>query len=483
MSVRRSAYFSFGARNAGVLINFAATMVIARLLTPAEIGVFAVGAAFVTIIQVVRDSGVGSYLIQEQDLTRARMRAAMGVSLLSGGALGLGIFALAGPLARFYGEAGVREVLHILVVSFALAPVNAVGLALLRRQLAFGTCFCIETASNLAWAVVAVSLAAQGASYHSLAWASVASTATLCSAFLLFRPAQILIRPSLSEWRRVFGFGSIVTLTQLVTQLGVLAPTLLLGRLADFGAVAFYSRGNSLTRMFQQTIERGAAVVALPAFASELRRGVLSKRSYCHATSLMTGVSWPFFCVLAILAFPIVRILFGDQWDAAVPVVQLLAIAHMIRAPVALAPEFTTARGAIRLGLLRELILQGVRVAVVVACAFHGFVAVAAGQILVTTLALCVNQAILNHLTGLTVRELWTACFRSLIVTAATAIGPAVVVTALPPEPGLLWPPLLLAAAAGTVGWLAAVVAADHPLCGELSVLVRKARSALPQRA
>lgn len=484
MSVRRSAYFSFASRNAGVLINFAATLVIARLLTPAEIGVFAVGAAFVMISQIIRDSGVGSYLIQEQELTSDRVQTAMGVSLIVGALLGLLIFSLAGPLARFYGEEGVEGVLHILVFSFVLAPVNAVSLALLRRKLAFGMTFLIETSSNLIWAGVAVSLAYMGSSYYSMAWATVAATSTICLLFLLLQRDMILIRPSLSQWRRVFGFGSLVTLSQAIGQIGVLAPALVLGRVADFGAVAFYNRGNGLTKMFRETVERGASLVALPAFSEELRQGRVNKHGYCRATALMTGLSWPFFGVLAIMAFPIVRILFGDQWDAAVPVVQLLAVAHMIRGPIALAPQLTIAQGAVRLGLLRELVIQGTRVVVVVLCAFHGVEAVAAGQVGVTTLSLMVNLLILRWLVGLTIVEAAKACAGSLIIAGATVVGPLLVAVLLPPAPDLLWPPLLLALATATAGWLAAVAATRHPLRGELSILFQKTRSVLvPQRA
>lgn len=482
MSVRRSTYYSFGARQAGVLINFAATVVIARLLTPAEIGVFAVGAAFVTLSQIVRDSGVGNYLIQERELTRPRLRAAMGVGLATGAALALLLLGLAGPLARFYGHQGVEQVLQILAATFLLAPVNAVGLALLRRELSFGLSSAAEVLSNLVWAGAAVALAYQGASYLSMAWAALASTLAQCLCFLVLRPGCLLIPPGLAEWRRVFGFGSMVTLTQLVAQVGVLSPTFVLGRVGGVDAVAFFNRGNSLTRMFRDTIERGAAVVALPAFAADLRRGGFDRQGYLYATGLMTGLSWPFFCLLALMAYPIVRLLFGDQWDAAVPVVQLLAVANLFNAPKILAPQVLIAIGAVRTALVTETAIQLLRVLLVVACAYQGFVAVAASQIAVQLFALCVMQVLLRRFVGLGVRELAAASLRSLLVTLASAAGPALVALYYPPRPDLLWPPLLLALSTGGIGWLAAVFLADHPLRNEIEILLRKLRTAAVRR-
>lgn len=482
MSVRRSSYYSFGARHAGVLINFIATIVIARLLTPEEIGVFTVGAAFVTLSQILRDSGVGSYLIQERELTRERLQAAMGIGLLSGLVLALLIFALAGPLADFYGHPGVRQVLQLLSVTFLLAPLNAIGLALLRRELSFGVSFFAETASNLVWAGVAVALAYQGASYLSMAWASLASTLAMCLLFLCVRPSLVLIRPSLGQWRRVFGFGSLVTLTNLVTQIGVLSPTFVLGRIGGFSDVAFFNRGNSLTRMFRDTIERGAYVVALPAFAADLRKGAFRREGYLYATALMTGISWPFYCLLGIMAFPIVRILFGDQWDAAVPVVQLLAIANIIHGPKILAPQVLIAVGAVRTALVKEVLIQLFRLALVVACSFYGFVAVAASQIAYQFFALLVMQFLLRRFVGLGFSDLLACSTRSALVMLASAAGPLLVAVFFPPRVDFLWPPLLAAGTTAGIGWLIAVFAADHPLRNEIEILFRKLRSLATRR-
>ncbi|SMF58787.1 Membrane protein involved in the export of O-antigen and teichoic acid [Tistlia consotensis] len=484
MSVRRSTYYSFAARNAGVLINFVATVFIARLLTPAEIGVFAVGAAFVTLSQIVRDSGLGNYLIQERELTPERLRAAMGIGILTGVALGLLIVAIAGPLAEFYGHSGVEQVLDILAFTFLLAPINAIGIALLRRDLAFGFSSCFEIFSNLVWAGVAVLLAYQGASYLSMAWAALASTLAQCLCFLLLRPGFILIRPALGEWRRVLGFGSLVTLTHLVMQIGVLSPTFALGRIGGVDAVAFFNRGNSLTRMFRDTIERGAGVVALPAFAADLRQGAFRKEGYLYATALMTGISWPFFCLLGLMAYPIVRILFGDQWDAAVPVVQLLAVANIVHAPKILAPQVLIAVGAVRRALAMEVAVQAFRVAVTVACAFEGFVAVAAAQIAVHLVAFAIIQLLVRRTVGLGFGALMASCGRSFAVALASAAGPLLVALFYPPRPDLLWPPLLVALATAGIGWLAAIFATDHPLRGEITLLTGKVRSlALPRGA
>src|SRR5262249_50688943 len=157
----------------------------------------------------------------------------------------LAIVAIASPLAAFYGEPGVAHVLHILVFTFLLTPLNAIGIALLRRELEFGATFRLEVFSNFVWASVAVALTFLGSGYLSMAWASFAGTLAMGVLILATRSRMMLIRPSLSQWRRVVGFGSFVTLTSLIGQLGMLSPALILGRIGGFSDVAFYNRGNS----------------------------------------------------------------------------------------------------------------------------------------------------------------------------------------------------------------------------------------------
>src|SRR3954454_19500667 len=103
-AVRRSLVFSFAEKYGSYAINFVGMVILARLLTPKEFGIFTVGMAVVALIDVFRDFGVGNYLVQEREVTEAHVRAAFTltfcISLLSG----LGLLAGTGALAALYDE-------------------------------------------------------------------------------------------------------------------------------------------------------------------------------------------------------------------------------------------------------------------------------------------------------------------------------------------------------------------------------------------
>ncbi|MEE8332516.1 MAG: oligosaccharide flippase family protein, partial [Alphaproteobacteria bacterium] len=112
-SIRRSLALSFAQKYATMAINIATVMILARLLTPAEIGIFSVGIAMVGLAHTLRDFGVGNYLIQEKELTPDRVRTAFGVTLVIAWIMAGVLIALSGPMAGFYSEPGVRQVMLV----------------------------------------------------------------------------------------------------------------------------------------------------------------------------------------------------------------------------------------------------------------------------------------------------------------------------------------------------------------------------------
>ena len=82
-AIKSSLLMSFAEKYTVLVIGMAGGMIIARLLTPGQIGIFSIGAVVVGITQMVRDFGVGQYLIQEKELNAERLRAAYTLTMLT----------------------------------------------------------------------------------------------------------------------------------------------------------------------------------------------------------------------------------------------------------------------------------------------------------------------------------------------------------------------------------------------------------------
>jgi hypothetical protein len=136
--VRRALLLSVMERYGLIALGLISYVLVARLLTPYEIGIYSVTAALVGVVHVIRDFGVASYLIQEQDLTRERRDTALGLSLLTGSVLFVAVFAVAPLVASLYGDTRMASILRVVSLNLLLLPFCGIALSLLRREMRFG---------------------------------------------------------------------------------------------------------------------------------------------------------------------------------------------------------------------------------------------------------------------------------------------------------------------------------------------------------
>jgi O-antigen/teichoic acid export membrane protein len=87
--VRKSILFSLGQNYASFALQFAVSIILARLLNPSEIGLYSIAAVLIGFASSMRDFGISSYIIQERDLTPDKIRAAFTLTLFTAWTLAL----------------------------------------------------------------------------------------------------------------------------------------------------------------------------------------------------------------------------------------------------------------------------------------------------------------------------------------------------------------------------------------------------------
>lgn len=471
VSVRKSLALSFAAKYSDLVISTASVMVLARLLTPEEIGIYSVGAAAVALAHTVRDFGVSNYLIQERELTTDRIRTAFAITLIIGWTLAAVVFAVSGPVSRFFAEPGLGQVLKVLSLTFLVIPFSSPVLAVLRRDMAFGTLLWIGIANALAHAATAVLLAALGFGFMSLAWASLAGVVTTATVTACYRPSIARVLPSFKEWRRVARFGILSSTAEVIGRIGFYAPDLILGRLLGFTAVALFSRAMGLIQLFNRTVMFAVMPVMTPAFAAKNRRGGDLLRPYLKGLSYVTVLAWPFFIFLGFMAYPIIRILFGDQWDAAVPLAQILCVAGIFRPLWYFVSSVLIALGEMKINLKIAAICNPLYIILFLLGALHSLEAAAFAPVVFCFLYFAVSYVYLRDLIGLSLREVLGSVSKSFAVALLSAVVPNAVFFGMDIGPENVWRPLLLAFSGTAMVWTGAVFAINHPLQEDILVL------------
>ena len=475
---RKDLAWSFAERYLSLLIAIASTFVLARILTPTQIGIFSMCAAVTAVAGILRDFGVSEYLIQEKDLTRDKLRAALGVALLVAWFIGALVFFSRNLFANYYEEGGLAEALAVLSLNFLLLPFASPSFALLSRDMAFRKIFAVQTVSNTVQSVTAVLLAYKGFGYMSLAWAPVASIVTQTIMLAFLRPDGTLLLPSLTGAYAVLRYGSMFAASRVIETFARNAHEFILARQFGFASVGLFSRAFGLMELFYNNIASAILRVATPSFASDHRGGLQLAIAYARGTAIFTAIAWPFFGFVALMSVDIIRVLFGPQWDAAAPIATILALTVMPAYLCALGPSLLAATGRVKTRLKISLIFSPVHLVAVFLASFISLNAVAAVWFITNLLMLGLYVYHLRHILKATVRELFLPSLSSFFVACAPVMVQSVALAGCQKLDVPSWSLLVLVANGGAVFWLLSVWAFKHPVYEEIQRLIRRGGSA-----
>ncbi|MBI3369803.1 MAG: lipopolysaccharide biosynthesis protein, partial [Burkholderiales bacterium] len=467
-SIRRSLAFSALDSYLGLTLQLVSTVIISRILTPAETGVFAVAAVFAARASTFRDFGVAEFLIQEQQLTPQKIQAALAVNILISWAMGLLLFFGAPFAADFYRTPGIASVMRVQAFNFLLIPFGAVTMAYFRRELDFKPIFIAGILANLTSFIVAVTCAWRGLSYMSLAWSSLAGVIVTVSASIWFRPAHFPRWPGLTGVADVFHFGKFASGIYILGQVGRGAPEMIIGRAYDMAAVAIFSRGNGLVELFNKLVLQAILPVCMPYFAKSSREQGGMLQGYLSSVSYLTAVGWPFLGYLGLTAYAAIRIVYGPQWTAAAPLAQIVCAAACIELVYHMTKEALLADGRVKQSNALQFGVQGSFLVGLLAVIPFGLVGGCWGILLGRVAGAWIAHRYLHGAIGLRAMDVLRACLPSAQV-AIGAIAPvALWVTFEPITEANFVRFALIGGAMTGLAWFACLRYFGHPLWSEV---------------
>lgn len=457
--------------------SFAGVIVVSRLLTPEEIGVFSVSVAFLGFAHIFREFGVSQYLIRAGSVGREQLRAAFSVALMTSWAMALVLYLLGKPLSLFYGHAGVAEVLALLSINFLIMPFGTPLVAMIQRDLQFGKLARATIAGAVAHAVVTIAAALMEASYLSMAYGAIASHVVKTTVLNFMRPGELFMLPGVRGVGDVLRFGSVAGLGAIVREAGASAPDLVLGRTLGFAEVAFFSRAVGLRRMLMAKVVMLVSSVYFPNFSKSVREGGDAAALYARSMNYMVAVTAPALLFLAIMAEPLILFLFGEQWTRSVPLATLLCLYACFTTPFQMHVSTLTAVNRVGLILRGDIIVQCLHVGVLMTSIWLSLEQVVMLMVLAYGVEAVVLQRLLKVGLGLSFGCLMREVTPALRLLPFAALGPLAALAALQqatPGPWVWLLALLAGGALSAGGWLAGVFLTGHAMADEIRLIVRK---------
>lgn len=316
-------------QGAQFLLTSASTVVLARLLTPADFGLVAMVTSIAGLAQAFADFGLSEATIQRQEISHEQVSTLFWINVGIGLTLMLVMVALAPLLAWFYREPRLNRIASLVSLTFLIGGLRVQHNALLRRQMRYVSLAVRDVTSSAIAVPVAITLAWRGAGY----WAIVALPLTfnftqMALSWLMVRWMPGLPRRA-AKVRSMVTFGGNVAASYAIGAVNRSADSVLNGWYWGAYQLGLYSRAYNLLMLPVRQLSAPAGSVAVPTFSRLQNDPERFARYYLRLANLMMWITTPIFGFLFVAAQPVIVLVLGAQWVGAAPVFQILVFSAL----------------------------------------------------------------------------------------------------------------------------------------------------------
>ncbi len=471
-SIRRSLAWMTISQAGQAVTQFGASLILARLLSPYETGVFAMAAAVAGVLGMLRTIGLSNYVIRAPAVDPAFLAGVFTVNAMLAVAVAALIAGISLVGGHLLGEPGVRDVLLALVP--LLASLELLPSACIERQGNFRVISMVNLGRNLVATGVMLTAAFAGHSYMSLAYGQLAGAVTAVIAINIAGRHHASLRLGLNGWREIARYGVDMLATTGVMQLYIRLSDFLLGWMLGLHALGLYTRASSLLTILWENFQLIILRVVYVDLVGQKRLGKSFRASYLHVLSIATAFLWPAFGGLGVVAGPLLLTLYGPQWVDAHLVLSLLSISCIVGSTILMTWEVFLASNETR----RMVRLQAVQCSFGVAAfsigCLGGIVGASAARIVEAFANILIYRPHLARMTDTNLRDVLPILGQGLVLLALATTPAGLVMAAHGWSPAAPLAHVLGGIVAGVACWAVGLRLLDHPLWGEVRRLTNR---------
>ncbi|WP_236737438.1 lipopolysaccharide biosynthesis protein, partial [Mycolicibacterium llatzerense] len=337
------------------------TVVVARLLTPTEFGVFALALLLVNLFDYVKDLGIAAALVQSHRPWSQTAPTGLALSIGFGVATGALLAATANITAQLLHHPDLAPLIRVLAIALVISALSVVPLSRLRRDLSFQRRLLPEFVGAVLKTALTIWLAATGHGVWSLVYGQLAGVLITTVMYWWAAPTFTWPRFQLHEAKALLRFGIPVTGVTLLAYAIYNVDYLAIGARLGTTELGLYTLAYRLPELVVLNL---CAVISDVLFSSLSRLqhdGEAMSWQYQKVLGIVLALTVPMGIGLALVAGPLLRIMYGSQYDSATNILSVLAIYTTVYSAsfhagdvlkAAGRPGLLTAINAIRLVLL-----------------------------------------------------------------------------------------------------------------------------------
>lgn len=310
--------------------QFVVSIILARILMPADFGLIGMLSIFIALSQTLIDSGMGSGLIQKKNRSDVDYSTVfvfnLGISIFLYGLL----FVSAPVIANFYKMPQLVLLTRVLSITIILNSLAIVQRSKLTISIDFKTIAKVNVVSVILSGLIAIYFAYIGWGVWALVIQQI--TRALISVILFWflskwKPSVLFSKQS---FKNLFGFGSNLLLAGIYAQTLNNVYNIVIGKAYSVTELGFYTNAKGIAEMTSGTISGILQQVTFPILASLQDDRTRMVSVYRRMLRMTAFIIFPSMTMLALLADPFVRVVLTNKWLAVIPLLQLMSFARIL---------------------------------------------------------------------------------------------------------------------------------------------------------
>lgn len=415
--------WSFAEKFLTMLVQMVVSIIVARRLMPEDFGVMAILTFFTSVALTIVDSGFSQTLIRKREPSDSDYRSVFLFNVVVALVLYFVLWALAAPIARFYGHSVIRDVAPVL---FLLLPINSlcvVQTVMFTREFRFKLLSNIVFFASLVSGVVAVAMAVAGCGIWALVAQRLLQMGIKAVAFWLIRRWRVRGGVSLSALREMAPFSLRLLATDLIASIYNNVSQLFVGKIYSTASLGYYSQAQKLKDLAVISTVQSVQGVTYPALSKLSADDEKFSAGYERIVRLLSFVLFPAMLGLVAISSDMFMLLLGERWMPTVPYFRILALSGMVYPLAMVGYNVLKIKSDGRLVVRLEVVKRVVMTLVLCVTIPTGIEAVAWGMTAMAFVEFLLNSGFALRLMSFGVVRLAKALLPSLLLSLVVYFG------------------------------------------------------------
>ncbi len=314
------------------ILSFVKTIIIARVLSPYQFGLFGIATLVLVFVEILTETGVNIFLVQKKDNIDKYINTSWIVSIIRGTIIALVILISSSAISNFFNTPdSFNLILLISLVPFLRGFINP-SIVKFQKELRFSLEFYYRTSSFFVETFFSVLLVLLTKTVEGLVWGMIIGVMfEIAMSHAIVKPRPVF-NFNFQLFKEVVGFGKWITASTIFNYFYQHGDDMAVGRLLGARSLGIYDMAYRISLIPITDIADVVFRVTFPVYvkiSSDLKR---LRRAFLKSLGFVFLLVLPLCTVLFLFPGEIISLTLGNKWLEAVPVLRILAVFGVVRA-------------------------------------------------------------------------------------------------------------------------------------------------------